>query len=180
MQVYFATSNKNKYREAKEIIGNVKRFEFNHIEIRSDSLEEIAIEAVKVAYTKIKKPVFVEDTGLFIKSLNGFPGTYSGWVFKKIGNEGILKLLKGIKKRGAEFRTCIAFNDGTRIKTFFGVCKGKIAVNERGKQGFGYDSIFIPEGYKYTFGESKSLKNKLSHRYNSLLKLSRYFKKNKF
>ncbi len=178
MPIYFATSNENKFKEAREMLETksigVEHFPFEHNEIRSDSLEEIAIEAVEVAYAKLKKPVFVEDTGLFIGTLNGFPGTYSAWVAKKLGSEGILKLMVGTSDRTAAFRTCIAFKDGKTTKTFSGECMGTISLLARGESGFGYDSIFIPKGYNQTFAESIGLKNKLSHRYKSLLLLSEY------
>jgi len=176
--IYFATSNKHKFKEAKEILAgrgiSVKHFLFKHNEIRSDSIEEVALESVKAAYKKLKKPVFVEDTGLFVKSLGGFPGTYSGWVFGKIGAKGILKLMQGEKIRNAEFKTCIAFTNGKRVKTFTGTVKGTISKRMKGKKGFGYDPVFIPRGEKKTFAESIVLKNKLSHRYKSLLKFSKY------
>jgi XTP/dITP diphosphohydrolase len=176
MQLYFATSNSNKFEEAKRILNSVelKQFEFNHREIRSDSLEEIATQAVEAAYSQIKKPVIVEDAGLFIDALNGFPGTYSGWVEKKIGFAGILKLMDGIDKRSAQFRAVIAYYDGTSIKTFGGICQGEIANKAEGGSGFGYDPIFIPGGHSQTFAQSIELKNKLSHRYNSLLELSKF------
>jgi XTP/dITP diphosphohydrolase len=177
MKVYFASSNEHKYEEAKKILEGVtlERFDFKHREIRSDSLEEIAIEAVGAAYEKLEKPVFVEDTGLFINSLNGFPGTYSGWVIGKIGCEGILALLEGEKNREASFRTVIAYRDDLGVKTYEGACPGSIAEVAKGESGFGYDPIFIPDGYNQTFAQSITLKNKLSHRYISLLKLRKYF-----
>lgn len=176
MEVYFATSNENKFAEAKNIFSayassyTLKHFQFLHNEIRSDDLSEIAEEAAKVAYLKIKKPVFVEDTGLFIEALNGFPGTYSGWVQKKIGNKGILKLLESEINRTARFETVVCFTaDGEEFVNFRGICEGTIAEKPRGVSGFGYDPIFIPAGCKQTFAENIELKNKLSHRYKSIM-----------
>ena len=106
MEILFATSNKNKVAEAAAVLGAcgiaVRHFPFEHREIRSESLEEIAREAVAAAYEATgaegtgSKPVFVEDSGLFIKGLNGFPGPYSAWVQKKLGNPGILRLMEGV------------------------------------------------------------------------------------
>ncbi len=183
MEIYFATGNPNKFKEAKKIFEKnaagimLKHFEFRHREIRSDSIEEIALESAEAAYRELGKPVFVEDTGLFIDALDGFPGTYSAWVQKKIGCRGILKLLEGIGESDARFEACIAFNDGKGIRSFKGVCEGTIAESERGKSGFGYDPIFVPKGESSTFAESIELKNKYSHRYKSLLELIRYLKK---
>ena len=151
----------------------IKHFPFTHNEIRSDDVEEIAREAAIAAYSICKKPVFVEDTGLFIDSLNGFPGTFSAWVLKKIGTKGILKLV-GKQNRTASFITAIAYHNGTQIHIFKGVCEGSIAETERGTSGFGYDPIFVPKGHENTFAEGIDLKNKLSHRYKSLLAFSEF------
>ncbi len=176
--IYFATSNRDKFIEAKEILAryniDVIHFLFEYREIRSDNLEEIALNALAVAYTKIKKPVFVEDSGLFINVLNGFPGTYSGWVFKKIGAVGILDIMKGKSERSAAFMTCIAFNDETATRTFLEKCDGSISYETKGEHGFGYDSIFIPNGKTQTFAQSIELKNTLSHRYKALKALANY------
>jgi len=179
--IHFATGNPNKFKEAREIFEKeeleLEHFEFKHREIRSESIEEIASESVESAYKELGKPVFVEDTGLFVDALNGFPGTYSAWVQKKLGCKGILKLLEGVEKRSARFEACVAYHDGKEIRTFKGVCEGIIAEKERGKSGFGYDPIFVPKGELSTFAESIELKNKYSHRYKSLLELISYLKK---
>jgi XTP/dITP diphosphohydrolase len=181
--IAFATSNKNKFFEAKEALNiqkiEIEHFHFEYNEIRSESIEEVARDAVEEAYMRIQRPVFVEDSGLFIPILNGFPGTYSAWVNKKIGSGGILKLLEGINKRNASFETCIAFNNGDEIKIFKGSCAGTISKEIMGKDGFGYDPIFIPEGYRETFAQSIGLKNKLSHRYKALLEFSKYLNRSK-
>ncbi len=181
MKIYFATSNEHKFKEAKEILSTkgieITHFKFSHNEIRSDNLEEIALEAVEVAFSQLKENdalIFVEDTGLFIDELNGFPGTYSGWVQKKICSEGILALMKGKTNRSASFKTCIALREPTGTKTFFGECTGTITQEIRGKSGFGYDPIFIPAGESSTFAEKICLKNELSHRFKSLLLFANY------
>jgi len=184
MELHFATSNENKFREAKEMLGKagmeVRHFRFEHSEIRSDSLAEIAEEAVRAAHRQVGKPVFVEDSGLFIHVLEGFPGAYSAWVHGKIGCVGILRLLEGVPDRFAEFRAAIAFTaDGRSVRVFGGVCKGTIARRQAGASGFGYDPIFVPEGHSQTFAENVELKNNLSHRYKSLLEFSKHLKEAK-
>jgi XTP/dITP diphosphohydrolase len=178
MVLYFATSNRHKFSEADKILARygieIKHFPFEYREIRSDSIDEVAMDAVNAAYKKIKKPVFVEDSGLFIDSLNGFPGTYSAWVLKKIGNEGILKLMQNETRRTAEFKCCVAYRNGNVVRLFRGKCKGTIAKNISGNSGFGYDPIFIPSGYSATFAEKIELKTKLSHRYKALKALANY------
>ncbi|NYZ76980.1 XTP/dITP diphosphatase [Candidatus Micrarchaeota archaeon] len=181
-EIYFATGNPDKFREAKEIFGKnaagmpLNHFQFAHREIRSDSLEEIAREAVSAAHAQLGRPVFVEDSGLFIDALNGFPGTYSAWVQGKLGNRGLLKLLESEPDRAARFEACIAFNDGKTTRIFHGACNGTIAEKEHGRGGFGYDPIFVPKGESSTFAENIELKNKYSHRYKSLLALISYLK----
>jgi XTP/dITP diphosphohydrolase len=180
-EIYFATSNKGKFAEASDFFKplkiTLKHFPFEYREIRSDSLEEVARDAVTAAYKRCRMPVFVEDSGLFIDSLNGFPGTYSAWVQKKIGNEGVLRMLRDDQDRSASFEACIAYKeDSGMIATFHGKCNGRIAEEERGTEGFGYDPIFIPSGEEQTFAENKELKNKLSHRYKSLLEFSKSLK----
>ena len=179
MEILFATSNKGKVQEAADILKKIDirltHFPFEYRELRSDSLEEIAEDAVKEAHRRCGKPVFVEDAGLFIDALDGFPGTFSGWVQKKIGNMGILKLMDGVeeKRRSARFEARIAYHDGERITIHPGTCKGLIAKEARGTGGFGYDPIFVPEGHSQTFAENIQLKNNLSHRYKSLLGFSK-------
>jgi len=177
VEILFATSNKGKAQEAADILAkagiSVRHFQFEYRELRSDSLEEIAEDAVMEAYRRCGKPVFVEDTGLFIDSLDGFPGTFSAWVQRKLGNKGILKLMEGVEGRAARFETRIAYHDGVKVAVYAGTCKGMIAADARGKGGFGYDPIFVPEGHSQTFAENIQLKNNLSHRYKSLLEFSK-------
>jgi len=179
LEILFATSNAHKFEEASSFFSTgaggvkLKRLPFQHRELRSDSLEEIAVDATKAAFEKCGKPVFTEDTGLFIKALNGFPGTYSGWVQKKLGNDGILKLMAGVGDRSAHFEACIAYHDGKSVRVFTGRCDGTIAEKARGATGFGYDPIFVPLGYPQTFAENILLKNNISHRYKSLLEFSK-------
>ncbi len=175
----FVTGNKGKFREAREILstGGIEIANKNlPIEEKRGTLEEIAEDAAEQAYAKLKTPLFVEDSGLFIHALNGFPGEFSAWAFKKIGNRGILKLMGGEKNRRAHFKSVVAYADKNGIKLFDGVCTGAIARKVRGTGGFGYDPIFVPKGEKFTFAEREDLKTVLSHRYKSLKKLLEYLK----
>ncbi len=172
MEILFATGNSSKFREASLLLSQANvtlvQFPFAHHEIRSDSLEEIAREAAQAAFRQCGRPVFVEDSGFFIDALGAFPGTYSAWVYSKLGNQGILRLMEDKQDRAASFRACIAFHDGSDIHTFHGICPGWVAESEQGSGGFGYDPIFVPEGHSTTFAQSIELKNKLSHRYKAL------------
>jgi len=118
--VLFASSNTHKYEEAEKILAEfdieLGFFQTELVEIQDDSLSKIALQKAENAYEKCKKPVIVEDDGLFINSLSGFPGPYSSYVFKTIGNNGILKLI-GIN-RTAQFRAVIAFCDSNKKPVF--------------------------------------------------------------
>ena len=174
--VLFASSNRNKFREAKKILSKnqikLEFFQSQLQEIQANSLEEIATKKVADAYNKCKKPVIIEDDGLFIKSLNGFPGPYSSFVFDTIGNKGILKLVK--TQRNAVFQSVIAFcNKKNNVALFKANVKGKISKKSQGK-GWGYDPIFIPDGKNKTYAMIKN-KNEISHRYQALRKFSNWF-----
>lgn len=150
---------------------------FSHIhlvEIQSDSLEEIAREKVKSAFAKIGKPVIVEDDGLFINSLGGFPGQYSSFVFRTIGNDGILKLLNGSIGRSAYFLSLIAFYDGSVLSISEGRVNGRI-TDRITEGGWGYDPIFVPDSCDLTFAELSKNKNEYSHRKRALEKFAQWY-----
>jgi XTP/dITP diphosphohydrolase len=166
-QVTFASTNRNKYLEAKAILGQygimVDFAKINLVELQSESLEQIAKDKARSAFDSLKRPVIVEDDGLFIDALKGFPGSYSSFVFQTIGNIGILKLLNGSTDRSASFRSIIAYTDGNNVSISEGLVKGKISDIVLGG-GWGYDPIFIPDGTRLTFAELKEEKNNFSHR----------------
>jgi len=168
--IIFVTNNLNKVKEIEAILSKysiaVETASIKKREIQSEQLEEIAEESALSAYQILKRPLFVEDSGLFIKTLNGFPGPYSSYTYKKIGVAGILKLMAGEKNRAAEFVSQIAYiNEDGVIKLCRGVCEGEIAEEARGSLGFGFDPIFIPKGHTKTFAEmSLEEKNLFSHR----------------
>ena len=170
MKVYFVTSNEGKFREAKEIgkkFGiDVEWIKRKYLEPQGSDLEEIARKSAEMLAKELDVPFFIEDSGLFIEALNGFPGPYSSYVFKTIGNEGILKLMKDVKDRRAYFLAVIAFFDGKEIKTFKGRVDGEIAEEMRGDKGFGFDPIFLYNGK--TFAEMGDEKNEVSHRRRAL------------
>lgn len=179
--VTFTSTNQNKFLEVQSILAMynipVDFAQISLVEIQSDSLDEIAKEKTKSAFTQVGKPVIVEDDGLFIDSLKGFPGQYSSFVFKTIGNEGILKLLAESTNRTASFRSLIAFYDGNRLSISEGRIDGRISEKIT-EGGWGYDPIFIPAGTDLTFAQLKENKNKYSHRKKALDNFARwYFKK---
>jgi len=166
----FASSNINKYNEINHLVSARKNsfevtFRMMELkEIQSDSLLEVAENKVLQAFRINKKEIFVEDDGLFIEVLKDFPGVYSSYVNKTIGNVGILDLLGNKVNRNASFKSIIAFHDGNKIELFTGEIKGKIGF-ELTTGGWGFDPIFIPENSDLTFGQMDlKTKNQISHR----------------
>lgn len=165
--LYFASSNRHKYKEFRRMLSDlaeVKWIQVEYLEPQGYDLEEIATTSALWLGDRIPKPFFLEDAGLFINALGGFPGPFSSYVFSKIGNEGIIKLMEGVEDRRAQFRSVIALHTGERVLTFVGVSEGRIADRPRG-DGWGFDPIFSPEGAGgLTFGELGEEKDYFSHR----------------
>ena len=173
--LFFVSSNTHKYQEAKKILSSfglqIKFLKLDLEEVQSNSLKEIALKKAKNAFLKCQKPVIVEDDGLFIDSLGGFPGPYSSYVFKTIGNDGILNLLT--RNRKAKFVSVISYCDNTIQKSFEAKLDGKISTIQKG-EGWGYDPIFLPENENKTFAEYDK-KNNISHRFKALKKFSNWY-----
>jgi len=177
-ELFFATSNENKFQEAERILANlgvkINLFKTTLEEIQSNDLNDIAKKKAINAFKLVQKPVIIEDDGLFIDSLNGFPGPYSSYVYDTIGNKGIMNLLENSVVRDAKFVSIIAYLDSTGdVKLFESSIPGKItSIIEKG--GWGYDPIFIPDGESKTYA-NVSDKDKFSHRSASLTKFSSWF-----
>lgn len=189
MKLLFASQNQHKIKEVSEIIPpyfkllGLNEMNFNEeIPETQDSIEGNALQKARFIYDKFKLSCFADDTGLFIEALNGEPGIYSArW--SKIDNlfsnniEKALVKLKGKENRKAYFKTVIAFIDNDEEKLFEGVIHGRIIESEKGKDGFGYDPIFIPDTYDQTFSEMpKEEKNRISHRALAMTKFIEYLK----
>jgi len=186
--VFFATGNINKFNEARNILSQygiaVGMLRLKGDEIQSDSLKDIAQTSVKNAYKRCRLPIFVEDAGLFIDALSGFPGPYAAYVYKTIHNSGILKLMENMADRHAKFQSVIACCDdqtSCEPECFDGESKGQLTTTERkeqGKSGFGFDPIFQPTGSTKTFAEMTiAEKNGYSHRAMAIHKFARWYKK---
>jgi len=176
-KLYFITGNKGKVREAKEKLRplgfSVVQKNLGYPELQADSLEEVAQQGVEHVQANFHQSFMLEDAGLFINVLQGFPGVYSKYVFFTIGLPGVLRLLQGVENRKAVFRSVYAYSEpGKKPLIVIGECKGMISNKQRGKHGFGYDPIFIPNGEEKTFGEMTiDEKNQFSHRSKALEKL---------
>ncbi|MCK4703319.1 RdgB/HAM1 family non-canonical purine NTP pyrophosphatase, partial [Candidatus Bathyarchaeota archaeon] len=174
------TSSDHKYEEAREVLTEygveLERLSIDRVEIQADDPELIAEYSLKVL--DIDVPILIEDAGLYIDKYYGFPGPYSSYALRTIDNEGILKLMEGETERGARYLSAVAFRDGDTSVTFTGEVVGRIAMDMRGTNGFGYDPIFMPEeGDGRTFGEmSAAEKARISHRARAFRKLGEWLR----
>ena len=169
--LYFATGNKGKYSEAARIAAEfgvrLKQVNRHKVEIQSDDLKEIACFAAKEASEATLHAVVADDSGFFLHALSGFPGPYSAYVYRTLGNEGVLKLMRSERNRDAHFQAVVAFCKPRRQPVCFSaMVKGVVGRAPKGTGGFGFDPIFIPsEGDGRTFAQmSTDEKNLLSHR----------------
>ncbi|MFQ5910517.1 MAG: XTP/dITP diphosphatase [Thermoplasmata archaeon] len=173
--IRFVTSNMGKFKEAERILSgvglDVEMLSIEYPEVQGDSLKEVVLFGLNWLRQKVEGNVLIEDSGLFIESLGGFPGVFSSYVFQTIGLDGILKLLESEASR-AHFESCIGLLDGDKAMTFSGRCEGTTSEQIRGTRGFGYDPIFVPKGGSRTFGEMETdEKNRISHRGEAFEKL---------
>ena len=182
----FATSNQHKFNEVSQQLPNIQLINLNdigfHDSIVEDgsTLEENALLKASVIYKKYNIACISDDTGLEVDALQGQPGVLSARYAGTPSNtqKNIAKLLHNLKgscNRSAKFRTVVCLKNKVDQIFFEGVVNGVIAFHSMGNMGFGYDSIFIPDGYKKTFSEiSLEEKNKISHRSQAIQKMAHY------
>jgi len=146
-------------------------YELEHIkttypEIQADRLEGTIVPGLNWLMERYQRPIMIDDSGLFIDALKGFPGVYSSYVFRTVGCDGVLRLMEGVKNRSARFECCIGFLvPGKEPHISKGVAKGSISEKKAGTGGFGYDPVFVPDGYVKTYAQIEvTEKNKISHR----------------
>ena len=191
MKLVFATNNKHKLQEVRDIVGDrVEVLSLNDIDCHDDipetaeTLQGNALIKARHIYEKYGLDCFADDTGLEVEALGGEPGVYSArYAGEECNSEAnMLKLLQnltGKNNRNAQFRTVIALIIDGEEKLFNGIVKGTISNEKRGDSGFGYDPIFIPEGYTESFAQmSGEMKNSISHRFRATKQLSDYLKEN--
>ncbi len=184
-KLIFITTNAHKVQEITDMAKAtsskimIEQLDYDYPELQLDEIEAVARESANYVreQAEIEEPFFIEDSGLAIPALNGFPGPFSAFVFKTIGNEGVLNLMADKKgeARNATFKTVVAFCESPKTEPvlFVGTVNGRIAEKIRGKGGFGYDPIFEVEGK--TFGEmSPESKNNVSHRSRAFMKFLKY------
>ena len=191
MELIFATHNKNKVLEIKNLIQkNIKLLSLSDIGFKGEiiedgkSLDENSLIKAKYIKSKYGMNCFADDTGLEVHSLNKEPGIYSsryaGYPINSNNNiKKLLKNLSGFNNKNARFRTVISLIINQNIYSFEGIVNGKIIEEIKGNKGFGYDPIFIPNGYNKTFADlSLKEKNTISHRSIAINKMMNFLKKN--
>ena len=192
MKLVFATNNRHKLDEVRAIVGDrVEVLSLNDIECHdeipetADTLQGNALIKARYIYDKYGLDCFADDTGLEVEALGGEPGVYSArYAGEECSSEAnmqkLLQNLTGKSNRNAQFRTVIALIINGEEKLFNGIVKGSITEEKRGDSGFGYDPIFIPEGFSESFAQmSSEQKNSISHRYRATEQLSNYLKEYK-
>lgn len=175
----FITGNKDKAEQLSRHIGyKVLNKKIDLTEIQSLDGKEIVTHKVKEAYKILKSPVIVEDSILQFNALGRLPGPYIKWFESELKNEGMCKLLNGYKDRSAIAVVNFAYYDGKMLKIFSATTKGEIAKSPKGKNGFGWDPIYINEGYAITRGQmALSDYDKTSARKAAGQKLANFLKK---
>lgn len=189
LKLVFATNNKNKLKEVQAMLTNFEIVSlgnincFDDIPETTETLEGNAILKANYITEKYNLNCFADDTGLEVKALNNEPGVYSARYAGEENNaeENIKKLLKELgnnSNRKAQFRTVIALIINQKQYIFEGICKGEILLKKQGENGFGYDTIFMPEGFNKSFAEMDiNEKGSISHRGKAVEKLVTFLNK---
>ena len=172
MKLKVITSNPGKVAEFQKAFADMG-IEMEHLrlpydEVQTSELEEVVEKGMAEIRAKGVRDFIIDDSGMFVNALKGFPGVSSAYGQKTIGNAGILKLMEGVEDRSAVFKCCIGCDIDGRTIIVTGTCDGYITREARGSEGFGYDPIFSPDG-KRTFAEiGIEEKNTMSHRGNAI------------
>lgn len=184
MQLLFATHNQNKLKEVKSLVpGNIHVLSLDDISYKNDieetesTIEGNALLKARTIYEHTGIPCFADDSGLLVDALDGSPGVYSARYAgdQKSDADNMQKLLhnlKNVTNRAARFKTVMALVMDGEEHLFEGHIQGNITLEKMGNHGFGYDPVFIPDGYNQTFAQmSSETKNSMSHRGIALKKL---------
>lgn len=171
MELAFVTGNPGKFKEAEGLLGDhvtLVQDTGGYDEIQADTLEAVARHGLAEVGRRRDPPYFLEDAGLFVDALKGFPGVYSAYAYKTLGWEGICRLLLGTDEdaRTGRFQAVVGYRDPDGVDhVFIGTCEGTLTLEGRGDHGFGFDPIFVPAGHPTTFAEmDPAAKGKVSHR----------------
>lgn len=172
--IYFVTGNTGKFNEAKALIPNLERVDFDLPEEQTLDPQLVISKKLEIARQQHAGPLIVEDTSLYLDGLNGFPGPLIKWMLQSVQNKGIYDLCQSINNRSAVAKTVIGYDDGVAVQFFEGEVRGQI-VSPEGVEGFGWDPIFQPDGISETFAEmGDEFKPEFSMRTRAFQKLQEY------
>lgn len=168
-KIYYVTSNPGKAEILNSIVKDlnpnlkIEQHDYDYPEYKhDDKIETVALEGAKHCAEKLQKEIIVTDAGLFIEELNGFPGINTAFVLKRIGIDGILKLMHGKENRNAKFKVALAYcAPGKKPELFYAETPLVIAEEARGEKGFGFDPIMIPVGFDETLSENIEIRDKV-------------------
>ncbi len=154
MNIYLVTSNKNKLREAEKILNTrIKSVDLDLDEIQEIDAEKIAEHKARQAWKKLKKPLFVWDQSTYIDCLNGFPGPLIKWFWTQVGLKKICEIANYFGNHKIHAENILTYCNGKVVKHFHAATDGIIPRRPRGRNGWGWDPIFIPKGHKKTYAE---------------------------
>jgi XTP/dITP diphosphohydrolase len=179
--VAFATSNRGKIEEARIALSPfgiaVRPFNGKGLEVQAETVSEVAAFSARVASRRYRRALIVEDAGLFVDSLQGFPGPFSSYVHKTLGIAGLLSLLEGARSRRASFKSAVAYCDPAgEPRVFEGIVTGRISRSPSGDNGFGFDPVFVPTGSRRSMGQlTLGEKCAVSHRGAALRKFAAWY-----
>lgn len=189
-KLVFATNNAHKLEEIASILGEkIELLSLKDIGCiadipeTADTLQGNAIQKAEYIHNHYGFDCFADDTGLEVEALDGAPGVFSARYAgdghnSEANMQKLLQNLQGVENRKAQFRTVICLILDGKQHLFEGICKGEIIKEKRGSAGFGYDPIFVPEGYNESFAQlGNAVKNKISHRAKAVEMLCKYLKK---
>ncbi len=179
MQIRFVTNNPYKLKEVESMIdaAEIVVAKLKIDEIQTDDVVNLVKDKLIKAFRKIGRPVFVEHTGLYLESLNSFPGGLTQIFWDKLEAEKFSKLLGTLETTNAIAKTIIGYCDGKKIHFFEGEITGKISPEPRGDRDFQWDCVFIPDGQEMTFAELGDRKNDISMRKIAFEKFNEYLKR---
>lgn len=174
-EITLITGNVGKVKEFERLLGmSLRHQKVTLPEIQSTDVAIVAKTKAEAAYRAIRKPVLVDDTGLYIHAWGELPGALIAWFLDNVGNEGILRMLEGWEDRSARVATALGYCDSSGSQVYTGELKGSIAESVQGENGFGYDPIFVPENYSKTFAAmSHAEKDAISMRAQAIQHLRR-------
>ena len=172
MKIRFASVNEHKIRDAAEFLGHsgieIIPFPVRIVETQTEDLGQLIHDKLLDAFKLIGKPVFVEHSGLFINSLNGFPGGLTQTFWDRLHAVRFSELIGNLDDPSAVARTLIGYCDGRKRHVFKGEVTGRLSREPAGNEGFEWDNVFIPDGYACTFAQLGGVHNDLSMRRRAL------------